>query len=168
VLYFQMAGGFHGGEETRPCDERDGARQRRPWGAGTVAGGAAGLLVALALVAAASHRALRATSAELALRERSGAAAMAVGTEDRADSERVLTSLWDEDAVGKALDAEINAVKKSFMRQQESDKSRYFKVKLHQTGLQATNASVAGNFTNVTVNGTEPLFAFDGQWFADW
>ena len=88
---------------------------------------------------------------------------------DRAGSEQVLTKLWDEDAVGKALDAEINAVKKSFMQQQVGDQTKFFKVKLHETGLQATNTSAAGNSTqNMTGNGTTPLFAFDGQWFADW
>ena len=143
----------------------ESARQRHSWSAGAVVG-AAGLAVTLALVASASHRALTATSAELAMREGVGAS---VQMGDRAGSEQVLTTLWDEDAVGKALDAEINAVKKSFMQQQVGDETKFFKVKLHETGLQATNASAANNSTqNMTGNGTTPLFAFDGQWFADW
>lgn len=128
--------------------------------------GAAGLAVALVLVASASHRAITATSAELAMREGTGAQ---VHAEYRAGSREVLTKLWDEEAVGKALNAEIDAVKKAFMQQQVKDKTRYFKVKLHETGLQASNASAAGNSTqNMTGNGTAPMFAFDGQWFADW
>jgi hypothetical protein len=166
-----MAGGWHGvsqggvhGRGMRVQDD-ESARQRQSWSAGAVVG-AAGLAVTLALVAAASHRALTASSAELAMREGVGAS---VQMGDRAGSEQVLTKLWDEDAVGKALDAEINAVKKSFMQQQVGDQTKFFKVKLHETGLQATNTSAAGNSTqNMTGNGTTPLFAFDGQWFADW
>ena len=75
-----------------------------------------------------------------------------------------LQGLWDEDAVGQALDAEISAVKKAFKQEQLQAQTTFFGVRT-STALQAANGTA-----NATANATEQEggIAFDGQWFANW
>lgn len=75
-----------------------------------------------------------------------------------------LQGLWDEDAVGQALDAEISAVKKAFKQEQLQAQTTFFGVRT-STALQAANGTA-----NSTANATdqEGGIAFDGQWFANW
>jgi hypothetical protein len=111
-----------------------------------------GSVVALVLVMVASPgRALGASSRELEMRERRG---------------HILTSLWDEDAVGKALTDEIRAAKKSFMQEQLRAHTKYFGV--HITSLQSSNATADGNSTANGTDTGDTGIAFDSQWFANW
>jgi hypothetical protein len=114
---------------------------------------AAGLALVCVLVAAtltSPHVALTASTSALA--ERAGTARL-----------RSTRLLWDEDAVGKEMEAEINSVKKQFMQEQ---------MKVGQA-LQLTNASEDTNTTAANATSTSdsnPIAAipFDNEWFARW
>jgi hypothetical protein len=71
--------------------------------------------------------------------------------------------LWDENAVGKEMEAEINSVKKQFMQEQ---------MKVGQE-LQLTNTSEDTNTTAANATSTSdsnPIAAipFDNEWFSRW
>lgn len=155
-------------------EEGESAATRRSRGSLALAG--AGVLAAvLVLVAATSrHEMVRSASALLA----SEGASAAVGLGVRAGAELQLTRLWDEDAVGNALDAEINVVKKQFMQQQLQAHTTNFGLPsstFHPTTAlqEAANATAdanvtTGNTTAANATDTSPLIAFDNEWFAHW
>ena len=138
-------------ERLQECGGEGGSR--RSWVCFVRAG--AGLALVCVLVAAtwtSPHVALTASNSALA--ERSGTARL-----------RSTRLLWDEDAVGKEMEAEINSVKKQFMQEQ---------IKVGQE-LQSTNTSEDANNTTTAANATStsdsnPIAAipFDNEWFARW
>ena len=136
-------------ERLQECGGEGGSR--RSWVCFVRAG--AGLALVCVLVAAtwtSPHVALTASNSALA--ERSGTARL-----------RSTRLLWDEDAVGKEMEAEINSVKKQFMQEQ---------IKVGQE-LQSTNTSedantTAANATSTSDSNPSAAIPFDNEWFARW
>ena len=146
-------GGWGGSEEERGCEAR---RSRR--GVLSLCGGTVAVL--LLVVARDARGGL----------ERSGSALEAVGTrasqiKSRYVAERTLTRLWDEDAVGTAMDAEITEVKRQFKREQLGARTAFFGMRTTalQSGNATDNATGTSNATAANVG-----IAFDNAWFDRW
>ena len=152
-------------------EEEDGGHDRRRTRHSVLALGGSTLAVLLLVVARGARGGLESSGAVLAAEGggRRGAENAQLGS--RYGAEQVLTRLWDEDAVGAAMDAEIAAVKRQFKRQQLGARTAFFG--LRTTALQAANAtgnaSDAANATaaNATVSSGTGI-AFDNTWFANW
>jgi hypothetical protein len=145
--------GWGGSEEESGCEAR---RSRR--GALSLCGGAVAVL--LLVVARDARGGL----------ERSGSALEAEGTralkiQSRYVAERTLTRLWDEDAVGTAMGAEIAAVKRQFKREQLGARTAFFGLRTTalQSGNATDNATGTSNATAANVG-----IAFDNAWFDRW
>jgi len=138
-------------EAHRDTGEREDRRSRRLLAF-------AGAILAVVLVVATPHglSKVRRTSEMLATGAGSG--------------HQSLIQLWDEDAMGSDVDAEINAVKKAFMHEQLAVHTNHFRL---LTSSLKDNSSADGN-DNDTATGNETAasgaqtIAFDNAWFAKW
>ncbi len=144
-------GGWGCSEEERGCEAR---RSRR--GALLLCGGAVAML--LLVVARDGHGGLERSELEA-----EGTRASQI--QSRYVAERTLTRLWDEDAVGTAMDAEIAAVKRQFKREQLGARTAFFGMRTTalQSGNATDNATDASNATAANMG-----IAFDNAWFNRW
>jgi hypothetical protein len=151
--------GVHGGGRGEDAGERGFEARRSRRGALLLCGGA--VAVVLLVVARDARGELeRSGSEEL---EAKGTRASQI--QSRYVAERTLTRLWDEDAVGTAMDAEIAAVKRQFKQEQLGAQTAFFGLRTTalQSGNATDNATDASNATAANMG-----IAFDNAWFNRW